>query len=348
MGSENGGWSEVFADDASVVVSTDRPFAVVRRPGAVDRPVSWPDLDIGSRAAWIMALGAPTGVWVLYRPMESDDPSFPSGTSAAVHVSTEGKLTRFVRLTEHVAHGATRHGVWLTSHEHADPEHDDQPGEHRVTVLGPDGSTRGFTIDRRLAFVIDEASSVRLVLHAGALITNHDGGGATYRYRYAAASVPDEVLAAATRIECLETVPFEVQELGDLPRVTRTDPPSDDVVEWDLVPLAEHHRDAAIRSVVREFAELAQYWRSEDGRMHPLTAGLADPEVEVVDAWPKTRVSVTFRHPVYPEGRLRRTLRVFDDAGRAIPALYAAIHLMEDLDTKVPDAAKARRGILEI
>ncbi|MGP6206341.1 hypothetical protein [Microbacterium sp. F2] len=55
-----------------------------------------------------------------------------------------------------------------------------------------------------------------------------------------------------------------------------------------------------------------------------------------------------FTHPTYPEGRMRRTLRVFDDAGRAVRALYAAIHLMEDLDTRhLPDPERARDGILD-
>ena len=97
-----------------------------------------------------------------------------------------------------------------------------------------------------------------------------------------------------------------------------------------------------------DFATLAPYGRDPAGDAHHLPRGLADPRVETIGGWPTPRVVVSFTHPIYPTGRLRRTLRVFDAAGRAIPALYASIHLMEDLDTKLPpDARAARAGILD-
>lgn len=58
---------------------------------------------------------------------------------------------------------------------------------------------------------------------------------------------------------------------------------------------------------------------------------------------------MTFRHPHWPEGRLRRSIRVFDDAGRLTTNPYAGIHLMEDLDTRhLPPTSEARDGYLDI
>jgi hypothetical protein len=77
--------------------------------------------------------------------------------------------------------------------------------------------------------------------------------------------------------------------------------------------------------------------------------GLRDAETTVVGEWPSTRVAVSFRHPHYPQGRLRRSIRVFDDAGRVSPALYASVHLMEDLATRhLPPTSAAKDGILEV
>ncbi len=86
-----------------------------------------------------------------------------------------------------------------------------------------------------------------------------------------------------------------------------------------------------------------------DGGDRPLSQGLAEPRVEVRGEWPGTRVEVSFRHPFFPAGRLRRTLRVFDAAGRFSPPLYASVHLMEDLATsRLPPIEAAVDGILDI
>jgi hypothetical protein len=47
-------------------------------------------------------------------------------------------------------------------------------------------------------------------------------------------------------------------------------------------------------------------------------------------------------------GWVRRTVRVFDDAGRVAPPLYASTHLMEDLATQeLPPATDAVDGIVD-
>lgn len=171
-----------------IEVHLDDPMATVEVAGDDRRVVSWPDLDVGLRSATSTVLAGPSGVWVMYRPMESEDPGFPAGHAAAVHISVDADVTCIGGLEHSQPVGVTRHGLWLTSDAFPDPQ--------------------------------DETA---------------------------------------------------------------------------------------------------------------------------------TRVEVSFTHPHHPYGRLRRTLPVFDGAGRAIPALYAAIHLMEDLDTNaLPSTGEARDGVLDI
>lgn len=76
---------------------------------------------------------------------------------------------------------------------------------------------------------------------------------------------------------------------------------------------------------------------------------MRDAEVHLENPWPDTRVVITFAFPYWPEGRLRRTVRVFDDAGRLTVNPYADIDLMEDLATgDLPPREQARDGYLDV
>ena len=340
-------------DSARIVFGVDAPFAVVRRPGQRDIVVSWPDLDVGARATTSTVLAAPTGAWVFYRPLDADDTVLPQGSPAAVHVSADGDVTRFTELAHRHLLGVTRHGLWLSAETVHDPE--DEAAwrrDHHATVLAPDGRTRVVTTDRCIAFALDDSRRARLVLYRDApRATRSRPGGATYTHRYIAVPLTGE-LADAIRLADRESEAFDEHELLGVMASTAPQPPDDPPIEpapsWELVNLSENDREAAIRSVIRGFDHLADYWHSAEGRTFPLSPGLADPRVEAIGAWPATVVSVSFTHPLYPEGRLRRSLRVFDDAGRIRPAMHAAIHLMEDLGTAaVLDTDGAQDGILE-
>lgn len=72
-------------------------------------------------------------------------------------------------------------------------------------------------------------------------------------------------------------------------------------------------------------------------------------QVDVIGEWPETLVHVTCRHSYFPAGRIRRSIRIFDDAGRIKFDRYASIQFMEDLDTHAPPAIReARNGILDV
>lgn len=299
-------------------------------------------------------MGAPTGAWVFYRPLEAEDPALLEGTPAAVHVAVDGEVTRFTGVAEHQTLGVTRHGLWLTSESFPDPDDEAEwRGVHHAAVLSADGTVRGFTIDRRIAIAIDDGLRPRLILYTGAPTANGGRyGSRTYAYGYASVAITDEFMSV-TRLADLEPEAFDEHEFLDAMKWMAphppNDPPTDPDISWKMVSLSKDDQDAAVRAVLHEFEHLATYWHAADGRTGPLSRGLGDPRVEAVDEWPTTRVEVSFTHPHYPEGRLRRSLRVFDDAGRIQPAMYAAIHLMEDLDTAaLPDTSSARNGILEI
>lgn len=262
-------------------------------------------------------LAGPSGVWVVYRPMESEDLGFPEGDAAAIHVAVDGSVTRFTMLEATQPVGATSHGLWLTPGEFPDPnDATEWLQRRRFSVLATGGNAHSVVADRNVAFVFDEQASAHLVVYDGPPDADRDGRGATYEYRYAVWPLPARLLAADVHGEALDE--------GALMRVLATKAPvaaeqssSRPVLGWDTVPLSPADQAAAIESVKRELDSLDNYWRAQDGRTSPLSRGLADPRVEPIEEWPQTRVEVSFTHPSYPEGRLRRTLRVFDDAGRA-------------------------------
>ncbi|MDJ0315832.1 hypothetical protein [Arthrobacter antibioticus] len=89
------------------------------------------------------------------------------------------------------------------------------------------------------------------------------------------------------------------------------------------------------------------YWHPVDGSSRPHAYGVHDTAVHVIGEWPETIVQITCRHSYFPTGKIRRSIRIFDDAGRIKFNRYASIHFMEDLDTHaLPDLREATDGIL--
>ena len=94
---------------------------------------------------------------------------------------------------------------------------------------------------------------------------------------------------------------------------------------------------------------LEHYWRPADGPAEPLAAGMSDIHAELDGTWPDLAVAVSFRHPWFADGRLRRRIRLFDELGRPVDREYCDITLMEDLETgHLPPVKEAVAGILTI
>ena len=85
------------------------------------------------------------------------------------------------------------------------------------------------------------------------------------------------------------------------------------------------------------------------GGVRPLADEMSDTTTSLVGTWPDTHLQWTFPWPERPGLILRRRVRLYDEIGRPAPPEYAAIHLMEDLETHaIPPASAAQENILEI
>jgi hypothetical protein len=350
-------WLSVPITGGRVRVSRVHPQAVVERDDGTRLAVSWPDLPTGPIRPEVHLAGTPGGAWVAYVPEETLDGIPPGTTTAAVHVALDGRVTHHPHLPGVVCLGATRHGLWLLpTRLLPDP---DLPGEWRrereVLVVAPDGARRAIAVDRVLLAADDDGMTCRLVAYAGGPRRSPIGGdGWEYGYAQVAVALPDH-LPDGLRVDDRDTAPlpgdewgFTAHELAAREEEARAD---DAVVAWDLVRLPEDLARAATEALVAGFGDPDAYWgdpRHPDDRL-PLAEGMHGSRVSVVGAWPDTRVEIAFRHPHLPDGLLRRTIAVFDAAGRIAAPEYAPIHLMEDVETgHLPPASAARDGILEI
>lgn len=344
------GWQRVRVGDATISVADDEPIAVVRLPGESDRVATWPDLDLGARATGMTLLATPDGVWVVYHPLEAQDDGIAPGRSAAVHVGLDARLSVASGLGDAQLVGATTHGLWLR-HPAASSDPDETAAwlSDDVRIRAVDGSEHRMPVDRRIAWVFVAGARTHLAVHSDAPRRALRG----WTYATAEVGLPPGPLPAELRTRDQTHEPIDdsaiMSLMGELipERVPRV--PSDPHASWRLADVPVVDREAAVAAVVREFADVDAYGTGPTGETGPLSPGLAAPRVEVRGEWPGTRVEVSFRHPFFPAGRLRRTLRVFDAAGRFSPPLYASVHLMEDLATsRLPPIEAAVGGIPDI
>jgi len=340
--------SEVDADGARICVGLRDPAAVIRDDSGDQVVAAWPDLDVGLRSPSVTAFGSPTGAWVLYRPMESEDERTPEGRTAAVHVAPSGAVTRFEGLPGTHLLGVSRHGLWLAATSAPRPrDHDRWLEDCVISVLGADGSRATVSVDRRPAFVLDDGGTPLLVVHEGPprfppALRVPDR---SFIRRYCGIELPPGALPAKLNLGAHPKLWNDDERLMRLMAAsgarTPVSPPEDPGVRWQRVRLSAAQGTDAVATVREEFHHL-DVDRLAGGERLPSTADEPyDASVVAVGLWPETRVEVSFRLPHYP-ARLRRTLRVFDDAGRVSPALYASVHLQEDLATRAlpsPDAA---------
>ncbi|WP_181033523.1 hypothetical protein [Arthrobacter sp. SX1312] len=350
------GWQEVPSPQWLILVNLTEPIAVIRRSGEFDRTITWPDLPVGLLGLHVRIVPAPDGAWVLYMPVEKAGYETSHNGATALHISPDGILTPFSDLGHVHCLGTTRHGLWLSiGHWDADVDSEaDWLTDRDLLVLDANGGTHRLTADRMPAAAFEDDQSAHLVVYTSAPDASHDGhGGASYTYRFSQIDLPAGALPSTLHITENQAVPVEDD---DMPGRSRDEGPGthpitmdDPRASWTLVELPSEQKKAAIEAVCTEFAHLDSYWTAPSGARTPLSDGLSGTRVDVVGEWPATRVEVSFIHPHYPEGRLRRAYRVFDDAGRIKPTEFAAIHLMEDLDTRdLPPVTNAHNTILDI
>lgn len=356
MMAEPQGWRVIAAERFVLLVSLTEPIAVIQQAGEPDQTISWPDLPIGLIAPHVTVVPAPDGAWILYQPMDSDTGQLPDNAATALHISPKGELTPFFDLVRVNHLGITRHGLWLSIGQW-DADVDtaaDWLVDRTLLILSADGGVRPMTIDRMPAAAFEKDRAAHLVVCTSAPDALRDEhGGASYTYRFSQIDLPAGDLPPMLRITEHQPVPVDEDQIPGRSRQEETTPDpittDDPRAAWTLVNLPSDQKQTAIEAFCAEFTHLDAYWTAPAGAKTPLSDGITDTHVEVVDDWPNTHVDVSFAHPHYPEGRLRRTFRVFDDAGRIRPTEYAAIHLMEDLATRdLPPITNARNNILDI
>ncbi len=121
---------------------------------------------------------------------------------------------------------------------------------------------------------------------------------------------------------------------------------------WPLVESSDAARELAVTHVRARFEGLDTplvIWTSNHPGYRRAHSDYRNVEISVQGEWPATVVVVSFEHCIIPELRLRRSYRVFDDAGRPHTWAYATVHLDEDLYTGAfPPRSAAINGVLDI
>jgi hypothetical protein len=345
------GWQRIRVGNATISVAADEPIAVVRGPDGRERVATWPDLDLGARAADTTVLSTSAGVWVVYRPQEAQDEAIAPGRSAAVHVGPDAAVGFTAPLGDAQLIGATVHGLWLRDPAaSSDPDEADAWLRDDVQIRSVRDASHRMSVDRRIAWVIDAgASGARVAVHTEPPRRSRRG----WIYATAEFVLSPGPLPAELRTEGRPLRPVDDAEIMEAmsalvpQRVPRAE--DDPRASWRPASLRTADIAAAVTAVTDEFAHLDRYWTSPSEDPAPLVSGLSEPRVEVRGEWPATRVEVSFRHPHFTNGRMRRVFRVFDAAGRFTPPLYASVHLVEDLATgRLPSTGTAVDGVLDI
>ncbi|WP_270354293.1 hypothetical protein [Microbacterium testaceum] len=345
------GWQRIRVGNATISVAADEPIAVVRGPDGRERVATWPDLDLGARAADATVLSTSAGVWVVYRPQEAQDEAIAPGRSAAVHVGLDASVGFAAPLGGAQLIGATVHGLWLRDPAaSSDPDEADAWLRDDVQIRSARGASHRMSVDRRIAWVIDAgASGARVAVHTEPPRWSPRGWiYATAEFVLSPGPLPAELRTQDRPLRPVDDAEIMTAMSALVPqRVPRAE--DDPRASWRPASLRTADIAAAVTAVTDEFAHLDRYWTGPSEDPAPLVSGLSEPRVEVRGEWPATRVEVSFRHPYFPEGRMRRVLRVFDAAGRFAPPLYASVHLMEDLATgRLPTIGTAVGGVLDI
>lgn len=123
---------------------------------------------------------------------------------------------------------------------------------------------------------------------------------------------------------------------GQLTKLLTDDCPDISADCWERVDTrGDRHRH--VRKWLEEFSDL-------DG-----VANITESRVQVSGEWPDVEMLLSFAHPSFPAGRIRRRYQLFDELGRMREPGYVGVYLMEDLESgNLPPGELAKAGVLEI
>ena len=364
----------VSIEGTTFLVDEEKPVALVQRPGKRDVFHTWPGLEMGILSPDVGLLEGPDALWVCYswgNDGEHDDFQALNQASrtAVVRLGIDGSMG-VLTIDDASIVGSTSHGIWTSSRANEELDDDYRGGElpaewstsTTLKVHAPGIEARSLQTDRYVIAVREEPSGLVIFVNPSPpLVLPDHYGGRKYDYRCTAlelgqvSELPQEIRfrdfipngwgpgASAKRLG-LEYDPWGTpteDAIVDLSNIEDT--------AWKKAVLTQEQIDGAVEAIARQFRDADHYWNTENGTTVPLTNGVSQTDVNVVGSWPESTVILTFNYRDCPGVRLRRRLRVFDDAGRVLLNPYASIHLMEDLDTKdLPELSEARGGFLDI
>lgn len=357
-------------------VADEHPVALLRSAGQPDQFLKWPQLFTGIHSPLVHLYPAANALWICYQTEnEAGDERYPALSApqqlAAVRLGLDASI-EFFQATDVKILGVTDHGLWtgtslfqeIDDEYHGGPVPVTYTNPETLTVRSPGLPERQIEFDRHVDSIRQREGKIELWVNPSAPISHPDGeGGASYEYRCSSLLLPDfDSLPARLRFRDLvpegwgqPVDPEQMEKLSD--EFLNNSEQNSETIDlsgvsgamWELASLSTAQQEQAVSAIVDEFKHLEQYWHGGPTGISALVDGLAQARVDVFDVWPRTRIEVSFTHPYYSSGRMRRTLYPFDTAGRIQYNPYASIHLMEDLDTlDLPDPALARDGILDI
>ncbi|PQZ93643.1 hypothetical protein CQ018_08240 [Arthrobacter sp. MYb227] len=343
------------------------PVMVLRRAGKQERVVSWPDLNLGVVAPEVTLLNVEAGVWVIYGcGSDGDEEEFgilyEPQCLVAVWVGLDGTHESFTAPGHRVL-GATREGLW--SAPNLLPQFDEKyfggplpagwssPTPMLLHALGQ--KARSIIADRYVLEIAEDSRGTVVYMNPSPPVVFNDSTGSTYSYR-STALVLGGMKEIPDQLNFRDFVPDGWGTKEDAPEIIQGIPEvlqrhqeviiaEADKIQWKSTFLSNEQQEAAVRLLNEQFPHNS-YWNPVPDTK--IGYGPRDTRVWVEDSWPETRLMVEVTHPSFVEGRIRRTYRVFDRAGRVDVDRYASVWFAEDLDTcSLPSMGTIRDGVLE-
>lgn len=356
----------ITVEDTEFLFDRALPVMVLRHAGKEDTVVSWPDLNLGIIAPDITLLSAHSGVWVIYAcGSDGDEEEFgilyEPQCLVAVWVGIAGTYESFTAPAHRVL-GVTREGLW--SAPNLLPQFDEKyfggplpTGWSSPTPMllhAPGHKTRSIMADRYVIEVTEDSRGTVVYLNPSPPVVSSDSEGSSYSYR-STALVLGRMNDIPNSLNFRDFVPSGWGNKEEAPETLRGVPekPQDRLeviaeaadIQWKRALLTTEQREAAVKLLTEQFPHNS-YWNPQPHAT--VRYGPRDTRLWTECNWPETRVMVELTHPSFVEGRIRRTYRIFDRAGRVEVDRYASVWFAEDLDTNsLPQMGTIRDGVLE-
>ncbi|GAA1345038.1 hypothetical protein GCM10009611_21060 [Arthrobacter roseus] len=252
--------------------------------------------------------------------MDEVEPALPLPTPATELVQIHADGGRSVILVDHLVHRVDLDGTQLTLHYYP---------------TGP----RQVLDDQRLGWIVlYEARQVTIDVSNGLPDTVET------EQLPSQPVIPEDEDACEYEYERQRSAIAVWQDRLDLDGVNST--------EWPLAHLTDATRTIAIGKLRTQFNDLeipSIVWTRDHPTLRRKKSDYRNVKITEEGTWPATVIVLSFEHRTVPSLRLRRSYRVFDDAGHPRAWAHVTVQLDEDLNTgNIPPHSTALNGVLDI